>query len=59
MGKILIVLAAILVLLLLFAIFNNVNKSDNANMKQALETQQKEKGTNKKSHKRWQMRIQL
>lgn len=30
--------------------FNNVNKSDNANMKQALETQQKEKGTNKKSH---------
>ncbi|EGQ3124559.1 TPA: serine protease [Staphylococcus pseudintermedius] len=47
-AKILIVLAAILVLLLLFAIFNNVNKSDNANMKQALETQQKEKGTNKK-----------
>ncbi|PCF65299.1 S1C family serine protease [Staphylococcus intermedius] len=47
-AKILIVLAAILVLLLLFAIFNNVNKSDNANMKQTLETQQKEKGTNKK-----------
>lgn len=30
--------------------FNNVNKSDNANMKQALETQQKEKERIKKSH---------
>lgn len=47
-AKILIVLAVILVLLLLYAIFNNVNKSDNDNMKQALQTQQQEKGTHKK-----------
>ncbi|WP_234022058.1 hypothetical protein [Staphylococcus agnetis] len=45
-AKILIVLAAILILVLLFAIFNNVNRSDD-NVRTTLEHQQKEQGTHK------------
>lgn len=45
-AKILIVLAAILILVLLFAIFNNVNRSDD-NVRTTLEHQQKDQGTHK------------
>ncbi|PTF74992.1 serine protease [Staphylococcus chromogenes] len=46
-AKILIVLAALLVLILLYAIFTNVNHSDD-NVRNALEHQQNEQGTHKK-----------
>ena len=46
-AKILIILAAILILVLLYAIFNNVNHSDD-NVRNALEHQQNEQGTHKR-----------
>ncbi|ARJ51457.1 S1C family serine protease [Staphylococcus lutrae] len=46
-AKILIVIAAILILVLLFSIFKNVNQSENHNTKQALQTEQKENGSGK------------